>query len=66
MEGWIFLAKSPYYALSDEEGRFTMDEIPPGHYQIKAWHPILGAQEGKVKVEAGKVSPVGFKWSGKP
>ncbi len=66
MHGWMFAAETPYYALSDEEGRFSIAEVPPGKYKIKAWHPVLGVKEADVTVAAGKPRAVSFEWSAKP
>ena len=33
---------SPYYAVTDKQGRFTIDRIPPGTYQMVVWHPQSG------------------------
>ncbi len=39
MESWAFAVTSPYYAITDEKGRFTLDQIPPGTYLLRVWHP---------------------------
>lgn len=40
--GWmsaiIYVTPHPYYVISDQEGRFTLQDVPPGTYTIKAWH----------------------------
>lgn len=28
----------PYYAVTDESGSFELTDVPPGTYQIVAWH----------------------------
>ena len=33
---------NPYYALTDEKGTFTIENIPPGTYQLVVWHPQTG------------------------
>lgn len=38
MSAYIMIAEHPYYALSDADGRFVLDKIPPGTYQLKMWH----------------------------
>ncbi len=43
MESWAFAVTSPYYAITDEEGRFNLDQIPPGTYLLRAWHPYVSA-----------------------
>jgi hypothetical protein len=43
MESWAMAVNNPYYALTDAEGRFTIDQIPPGTYQLVVWHPQTGS-----------------------
>jgi hypothetical protein len=38
MNGEMIVAKNPYYAVTDEDGRFELTQVPPGQYEIVAWH----------------------------
>jgi len=42
MESWAMAVDNPYYALTDAEGKFSIDGIPPGTYQLVVWHPQTG------------------------
>ena len=42
MESWAMAVNNPYYALTDAEGKFVIDGIPPGTYQLVVWHPHTG------------------------
>lgn len=38
MNAEMFVIPHPYYAVTDESGRFEFSDVPPGTYQIVAWH----------------------------
>jgi hypothetical protein len=42
MESWAMAVNNPYYALTDGSGAFTIENIPPGTYQLVVWHPQTG------------------------
>jgi hypothetical protein len=42
MESWAMAVNNPYYALTDAEGKFKIEQIPPGTYQLVVWHPQTG------------------------
>lgn len=42
MNAEIFVAPNPYYAVTDEAGRFELTDVPPGEYEIVAWHEGWG------------------------
>jgi hypothetical protein len=38
MNAEMFVAPHPYYAVTEESGRFEFTDVPAGTYQIVAWH----------------------------
>ena len=42
MNAEMFVVKHPYYAVTDESGRFTLTQVPAGTYEIVAWHEGWG------------------------
>jgi hypothetical protein len=38
MNAEMMVAPHPYYAVTDEGGRFELSNVPPGRYEIVAWH----------------------------
>lgn len=60
MHGFVFVARNPYFAKVAEDGSYTIADIPPGKYTIKAWHGMLKNQKAKVTVDAGGKATVDF------
>jgi hypothetical protein len=42
MNAEMMVVTHPYYAVTDESGRFEFTNVPPGTYQIVAWHEGWG------------------------
>jgi hypothetical protein len=38
MNGIILVVRHPYVAITDEHGAFRLTDVPPGDYEIAAWH----------------------------
>ncbi len=38
MNAEILVVKHPYYAVTDSDGSFRLTDVPPGEYEIEAWH----------------------------
>lgn len=63
MNGWIVVQDHPYFAVTGEDGNFTVNDVPPGRYTITAWHEKLGKREMQVKVPARGKASVDFAFS---
>ena len=42
MNAEIMVAPHPYYAVTDESGKFELTDVPSGDYEIVAWHEGWG------------------------
>jgi plastocyanin/predicted small lipoprotein YifL len=42
----------PFFAVSDEDGNFTIRNVPPGDYTLVFWHEVFGEQSQSIKVTA--------------
>lgn len=65
MQSWLYVVTSPYFSISDDEGAFAIDQVPPGHYELIAWHPALGLKRQEVNVSQGGIVEVTFTFAGK-
>jgi hypothetical protein len=50
MHAYIGVVDNPYFAVSKDDGRFTIGNLPPGTYTIGIWQENLGTQERQVTV----------------
>ena len=60
MQSWGYAIDNPYHAVTKLDGAFTIGELPPGTYKVKAWHPILGSQERNITVTANGTATLEF------
>jgi hypothetical protein len=50
----------PFFAVSDESGRFEIRGLPPGTYKLVVWHERLGEQELEITVTPGETRNADF------
>lgn len=51
---YIAVFDHPYFAVTDEQGAFKIDGLPPGTYNVKVWHErLLNPVEQRVVLGAG-------------
>jgi hypothetical protein len=55
MHSYLGAVDHPYFAVTDESGAFSLENLPPGEYEVAAWHETLGEQTEKVTL-GGRVS----------
>jgi plastocyanin len=56
MFAWVTVIDSPYYCLSDKDGKFIIKNVPPGKYTVEADHRKLGTLTKDVEVKDGDVT----------
>lgn len=58
MVGYIVVVKTPYFTLTDEQGNFKLEDVPPGQHKLKVWGERLKTpqlrKEFFATVEPGK------------
>lgn len=63
MLGYVYVTDDPWFAVTDEKGRLSLDQLPPGSFTATLWHPqapdMLPQALGDVQVK-GVVSEQRF------
>ena len=60
-----YLVQNPYYTVSDSEGNFSIENIPPGTYEVIAWHPFIAPQKGMITIPEKGETNLNFDFNGK-
>jgi plastocyanin len=64
MRAHIAVLAHPFFAVSDSNGAFTIEGLPPGEYEIEAWHEKYGAKTAKIKVAEKADAKADFTFDG--
>jgi plastocyanin len=56
MSGYIIVVPTPYFALTDKEGDYTIKNVPAGQYTLKTWSEQAKPVTQSVTVGAGTVN----------
>ena len=60
-KAYILVFDHPYFALTSASGAFSIEDVPPGTYHVRAWHPALGLSDQTVTVAAGQPASISLK-----
>src|SRR5438477_2506948 len=60
MRGLILVLNTPYFVVTNPEGRFRLSGLPSGHYALKAWINSKTTREKPVDLKADAVLHVDF------
>ena len=63
MSGWLSVMTHPFFAATKPDGKFKIDNLPAGTYEIEAWHEKLGTQKASVTVTGEETKEVNFTFS---
>ncbi|NJN14624.1 MAG: carboxypeptidase regulatory-like domain-containing protein [Planctomycetes bacterium] len=55
--------KHPFHFVTGEDGAFALPGLPPGTYEIEAWHEKLGTKSATVTVGDGETKEISFAFS---
>ncbi len=66
MHGYIVVLKTGHYSVSDDNGGFSLKDLPPGKYTVTAWQETFGTQQQDVTIGgANETKTINFTFKGK-
>ena len=60
MEAFVIAVGTPYFAVTDVDGSYTIADVPEGTYVVKIWHERLDGDSVEVTVPADGVATLNF------
>jgi len=65
MRSYIGVFNSPYFAVTGDDGSYTIKGLPPGTYTLVSWHEKYGKKESPLTVAAKDSKTVDVSYDGK-
>jgi hypothetical protein len=63
---WLAVLPHPFYAVTDEQGRFELPPLPPGKYTIEVWQKSCIAATKEIEIQPQKPVTLDFTVSLRP
>ena len=60
MSAWILVRQNPFFAVTGDDGKFEIKDVPTGRYTLKVWSERLSAEPQEIDVKAGEAVEVSF------
>lgn len=64
MQTWGFRVQNPYHFITGLDGTFKIDQIPPGDYEVTAWHYLMKPRKAKFHMAENGMVNLDFDFSG--
>ena len=52
MNATILSLDTPYYTQPDAAGQYEFEQLPPGTYELRIYHPDLAPVSAAIEIEA--------------
>lgn len=63
MGAWVAVLDHPFYAVTAKDGKFTIEGLEPGTYEVQAWHEKLGIKTASVTIDETGTGEANFTFS---
>jgi plastocyanin len=60
MNAYILVFSHPFFAVTDADGRYRIDGVPPGTYSVVAWHEGVASEPSAARVTEGGTAELDF------
>lgn len=60
MLAYVLVLQNPYFARVDNEGKFSITNVPEGKYVIKVWNERFKAEDKQVEIKADATTTIEF------
>jgi len=63
MVAWVSVMPHPYFSVTKKDGKFKIDNLPAGTYEVEAWQERLGKKTMSVTIAEGEEKELNFTFS---
>jgi plastocyanin len=58
MRAWVVVTEHPFYTITNEDGQFVFENVPPGKYTVQVWQEALGIVTQEITVVGDETRPI--------
>jgi plastocyanin len=60
MEAYVVVLQNPYYTVTDKQGQYRIENVPPGNYKLAVWNKKRKAESVDIHIEDRKTTTIDF------
>jgi hypothetical protein len=66
MQAYFVVLKTSHFAVTGDDGRFALPDLPPGKYTVTAWHEAFGTKTQEITIGGNQTLTVNFVFQARP